>query len=37
MVKPLADLYNETMISLQQNGNGSLIFGMNKLADMFFV
>lgn len=37
MVKPLADLYNETMISLQQNGNGSLIFGMNKLADILFV
>ena len=36
MVKPLADLYNETMISLQQNGNGSLIFGMNKLADILF-
>lgn len=37
MVKPLADLYNETMISLQQNGNGSLILGMNKLADILFV
>lgn len=37
MVKPLADLYNETMISLQQNGNGSLIFGMNKLVDILFV
>lgn len=37
MVKPLADLYNETMISLLQNGNGSLIFGMNKLADILFV
>ena len=37
MVKPLADLYNETMISLQQNGNGSLIFGINKLADILFV
>lgn len=37
MVKPLADLYNETMISLQQNGNGSLIFGMNKLADILFI
>lgn len=37
MVKPLADLYNETMISLQQNSNGSLIFGMNKLADILFV
>lgn len=37
MVKPLADLYNETMISLQQNGNDSLIFGMNKLADILFV
>lgn len=37
MVKPLADLYNETMISLRQNSNGSLIFGMNKLADILFV
>ena len=37
MVKPLADLYNETMISLLQNGNGSLIFGMNKLTDILFV
>ena len=37
MVKPLADLYNEPMISLLQNGNGSLISEMNKLADILFV
>lgn len=37
MVKPLADLYNELIITLQQNGNGSLISEMNKLADILFV
>lgn len=37
MVKHLADLYNETIISLLQNGNGSLISEMNKLADILFV
>lgn len=35
--KPLADLYNELIITLQQNGNGSLISEMNKLADILFV
>ena len=37
MVKPLADLYNELIITLQQNGNGSLTSEMNKLADILFV
>lgn len=37
MVKPLADLYNELIITLLQNGNGSLISEMNKLADILFV
>ena len=37
MVKPLVDLYNELIITLQQNGNGSLISEMNKLADILFV
>lgn len=37
MVKPLADLYNELIITLQQNGNDSLISEMNKLADILFV
>lgn len=37
MVKPLADLYNELIITLRQNGNDSLISEMNKLADILFV
>lgn len=37
MVKPLADLYNELIITLLQNGNGSLISEMNKLAGILFV